>query len=331
MIHYGLIGTNQATDDFVQAASMTKKWELGALYANDVDQADKYANKYGTNQTFFDLADFFKNGNFDTVFIASPNAEHFSQIKPAIEADKNVIVQPPALTNPAEFSEVEKLLLDHPRVLFFEGAYPIHMPNFKNIEAAVGKMAMVQGATFVSMRERPAYDAILEGGKPEGFTLESYGGALQQQGIYAVYAALKLFGRPSSATYFATAVETGVDGAGVAFLQYEHFYVTLHFGFITDSYMPTEINGHHELIQVDDLTEIHLVQHYDAQKKITPLMTADYTYHFTGELLDFTEILEHPFKAENRKQYGEWLQLAEDVNNLVYHLRKMVGIKFPTD
>ncbi|TLQ50566.1 Gfo/Idh/MocA family oxidoreductase [Lacticaseibacillus casei] len=331
MIHYGLIGTNQATDDFVQAASVTNKWELGALYASNVDQADQYAKKYGTNQTFFDIADFFKNGNFDTVFIASPNGDHFSHIKQAIQADKHVIVQPPALTNPTEFAEVEQLLTDHPRALFFEGAYPIHMPNFKNIETAVEKMTMIQGATLVAMREQPEYDAILEGAQPEGFTLASCGGALQQKGVYAIYAALKLFGRPNSATYFATAVETGVDGTGVAFLQYDHFYVTLHFGFTTDSYMPTEVNGHHELIQVDDLTEMHLVQHYDAQKKVTPLMSADYTYHFTGELLAFTEVLEHSYTAENRKKYREWLQLAEDVNNVVYHLRQMVGIKFPTD
>lgn len=149
MIHYGLIGTNQATDDFVQAASVTNKWELGALYASDVDQADQYAKKYGTDQTFFDIADFFKNGNFDTVFIASPNGDHFSHIKQAIQADKHVIVQPPALTNPTEFAEVEQLLTDHPRALFFEGAYPIHMPNFKNIETAVEKMAMIQGLLWL--------------------------------------------------------------------------------------------------------------------------------------------------------------------------------------
>ncbi len=60
MIHYGLIGTNQATDDFVQAANVTNKWELGALYASDVDQADQYAKKYGTNQTFLILLIFLR-------------------------------------------------------------------------------------------------------------------------------------------------------------------------------------------------------------------------------------------------------------------------------
>lgn len=331
MIRYGTIGTNKITNEFIEAATISRKWELTAVYDDDTRDAQAFADQQSGSTAFSDLNTFLQSDGLEAVFIASSPIMHFEQIKRAIQADKHVIVQPPAVTNPTEFAAIEQLLADHPDVRFFEAVYPLHMPNFENVAATLATMPAIQGATFVAMRDLPGYDQVLAGQQPDGFTLASAGGALQIVGLYPLYAALRLFGRPKKGSYFATAIQTGVDGLGAIFLEYPKFDVTLHIGITTDSFMPSEIYGLHEKIVIDNITELKLINHYDVDKQNNLLNTIPYANRLTGEALAIGNVLENLNDPEQQKQYASWLQLARDVHTTLFHLRSMVGIKFPTD
>jgi hypothetical protein len=49
------------------------------------------------------------------------------------------------------------------------------------------------------------------------------------------------------------------------------------------------------------------------------------------EALDFAEIIENPTDATNIERYETWVELARDVNNVLYQLRKQADIKFDAD
>ena len=38
MIRYGTIGTNKITNEFIEAATISRKWELTAVYADDAKE-----------------------------------------------------------------------------------------------------------------------------------------------------------------------------------------------------------------------------------------------------------------------------------------------------
>lgn len=333
MLKYGIIGGNENALEFIDAADISEKWQLTAAFTETAREMAAIQEKNPGTVFFSDLNAFFQSRHFTTVFISSssPNMRHFPQIKQAIMAGKNVIIQPPALTNPTEFKEVEQLLRTHPEVHFFEAAYPLHMPNFQNILTAVRKLPAIQGATFTAMQEFRGYDDVLAGKRLQGFTPESAGGALQMLGLYPLYAAFSLFGHPSNGNYFATAINTGADGLGTIFLTYPAFNITIHIGITTDSFMPSEIYGLREKIVIDNITELRLINHYDADHQNHLLNTITYENRLTGEALAFAEILETPNDPQNRLRYQTWLELARDVNTTLFHLRTLVGLKFPTD
>ena len=126
MINLGIIGTNWITHQFVEAALATKKYDLVAVYSRSLEKAQEFGSRYHEDIEYAtDLKTFFNLANLHTVYIASPNALHFEQAKAAITAGKNVIVEKPAFSNPAEMDEIIELANLH-NVYFFEAARNIH-------------------------------------------------------------------------------------------------------------------------------------------------------------------------------------------------------------
>ena len=66
---------------------------------------------------FFDY-DKLLQSEYDTVYIALPNVIHFDFAKEALLADKNVIVEKPATSNPQEFCELRELAKEKHLFLF---------------------------------------------------------------------------------------------------------------------------------------------------------------------------------------------------------------------
>ncbi|CAJ1181689.1 hypothetical protein LCR01_13590 [Companilactobacillus crustorum] len=82
MISLGIIGTNWITKQFVKATDETKAFGLTNVYSRTEQKAQEFIDDLGKRDISIstDLKKFFKE-DFDTVYIASPNALHFIQAK----------------------------------------------------------------------------------------------------------------------------------------------------------------------------------------------------------------------------------------------------------
>ncbi len=263
MLKFGIIGTNWITQQFVDAAVESGEWQLTTVYSRHADTAQAFADKNHAAETFTDLDEFFSQGSFDTVYIASPNSLHFAQAKQAIAYGKHVIVEKPAVTNQREFEQLDAVLAAHPDVRLFEAARQIHEVNFKRVKEQISKLAVVQGATLTYMKYSSRYDAVLAGEEPNIFSLNYAGGALQDLGVYLAYDAVGWFGMPEEVAYYPTLTRTGVDGKGVAILRYADFTVTLNVGKTSNSFLPSEINGARDAIVMDNPAELGQVTYQD--------------------------------------------------------------------
>ena len=92
MLKLGIIGTHIITDQMLDAAKTTGKYQLTAVYSRTLDRAKEFGKPYGATEFYDDLEKFFGDGDFDVVYIASPNSLHYQQARLAIENDKFVIV-----------------------------------------------------------------------------------------------------------------------------------------------------------------------------------------------------------------------------------------------
>ena len=110
----GIIGTNWITKQFVEAAEATGEFTLTSVYSRKVATAQKFGADFKNVTEYFDnLNEFFEQGTFEVVYIASPNSLHFEQTLQALKAKKHVIVEKPMCSNPAELKVLQKYLHHH--------------------------------------------------------------------------------------------------------------------------------------------------------------------------------------------------------------------------
>ena len=83
-----------------------KNIEFCGIFTRNNELKLKYCKKF--NCTGFDNEnDFYESGDFNNVYISSPNAIHYEQISRCISKGKNVLVEKPAVTNITEISNIE--------------------------------------------------------------------------------------------------------------------------------------------------------------------------------------------------------------------------------
>lgn len=331
MINLGIIGTNWITDQFVQAAHQTGSYQLAAVYSRRLETAQKFGENYGDVEYATDLVTFFAIQHVDTVYIASPNSLHFEQAKQAILAGKNIIVEKPAFSTPQEMDEIIELA-NQQRVFFFEAARNIHEQAFKTIADFLPLKDRTIGADFSFMKYSSRYDQVLDGEEPNIFSPHFSGGALVDLGVYPIYAALAWFGMPNESLYFAKKIQTDVDGIGTGILRYEEFDVTIRTGKISDSYQPAEIflsNGTLVLDAIHSIDEA-VFHDRDHQRKIK-LSVQRVENPMVEEAAAFAEVILNPTDRTLGTNYEEWVELARNVNQVLYDMRKSAGIVFDAD
>ncbi len=102
MIRFAVIGTNWITRQFVEAAHESGKYKLTAVYSRSLEQAQHFANDFSVEHLFTSLEAMAESDAIDAVYIASPNALHFSQTQLFLSHKIHVICEKPLASNLAE-------------------------------------------------------------------------------------------------------------------------------------------------------------------------------------------------------------------------------------
>ncbi|MCZ3622704.1 Gfo/Idh/MocA family protein [Lactobacillus mulieris] len=326
MLKLGIIGTSWISKQLVEAAQATKKWTVTSVYSRSLERAKEFGEPLGIAEFFEDLEDFFANGDFEVVYIASPNSLHFKQAKMAIEHDKNVIVEKPAFTNPKQYDEIAKLLDTHD-CHFIEAARHIHTKIFRKLIDEVKKLPQVDGA-YLNVRQYSSRMHTLAPGQKRAniFKPEFAGGALMDIGVYGVYVAVALFGMPNSCMYSPVLYKNEIDLSGIAILDYQGFGVTIDIAKNTTTYQGSEIYGDKEVVGIDSILNMHKVDYYDAdgKKHASRIKVPDNPLY--EEMNEFADL----FADSDEKLFDYWV-LSAQVGEVLYNLRQMAGIKFLGD
>lgn len=328
MLNLGIIGTNWITEQFVLAAEETGEFKLTEVYSRREESARDFADKFKVETVTTDLTAFVQSPNFSVVYIASPNSFHYRQAKLALENGKHVISEKPAVATAAEINELIALAQEK-KLFYFEAARNIHEEGFKQLQELLPANQEIIGANFSFMKYSSRYDLVLAGEEPNIFSPKFAGGALMDLGVYVVYAAVALFGKPESVHYFARKIATGVDGIGTMVFRYENFDVNLMTGKIGNSFLPSEIYTLERTYSLNAINSIAGIDIYETQTGETVTVPVDMQENtMIEEARDFAAVINHPTDKKLQEEYHTWLELARDVHTIMEELRAQAEIKF---
>lgn len=152
-------------------------------------------------------------------------------------------------------------------------------------------------------------------------------------GIYPVYTAVALFGKPVSSHYFARKLHTGVDGIGTIILQYETFDVTIIVSKIVTSNAGAEIFGEDETMVIDhvsDLGKATLINHKTREENQLELVKQDENT-MLYEAKEFAKMINEMNDESTLEKYHEISDIARIVSGILQELRADSDIVFEAD
>ena len=324
MLKLGIIGTGAISHHFIEVAHASGQYQLVAVYSRNLETAEQFARRY-SNVQLFDQMDAFLMSSFDVVYIASPNSLHYSQAKMTLSAGKHVILEKPAVTQPQEWQDLVQTGKEH-HCFIFEAARNYHEDAFATIKSFLADK-QVLGADFNYAKFSSKMPDLLAGDTPNVFSDRFAGGALMDLGIYPIYAAVRLFGKPTHATYQAQKLDNSIDLNGDGMLYYPDYQVHIKAGKNITSNLPCEIYTTDGTLTLDTIEHVSSAIFTDHQGNEVQLPIQQAPHTMTEEVAAFAHMIKQP----DRTLYQSWIDDATHVHDLLYTMRQDAGIRFEAE
>lgn len=326
MIRFGVIGTNWITERLIAAAREHDEFALTAVYSRTEEKAKEFAAQHHIANTYTDIEAMAASGQIDAVYIASPNSFHAGQAIAVMKHGIHVLCEKPIASNTAELRMMIEAAKQH-NVLLMEAVKSTFMPSFGAIQEHLPKLGPVRRyiASFCQYSSR--YDAYKAGTVLNAFKPELSNGALMDIGIYCIYPAVALFGKPKTVKATGVMLESGVDGEGSILLEYENMDAVMMYSKITSSSMPMEIQGEAGNLVIDKISEPNKVELQYRDGSIEDLTRPTRVHTMYYEVAEFIRLLKEG-RTESAVNTHE-ISLA--TMEIMDEARRQIGLVYPAD
>lgn len=325
-IRFGVVGTNFITDWVINAARLDPRFELVAVYSRTQERADDFAEKHAIPYTFTSLEEMAASSLIDAVYIASPNYLHASQSILFMQHGKHVLCEKPLASNAKEVREMIKASRKY-KVTFMEAMKPTLTPAFAQIRKMMTEIGTVRRYFACYCQYSSRYDKLKEGVVLNAFNPEISNGALMDIGVYTVYPMVALFGRPNKIQASGLRLHTGVDGQGAVSFEYDTMTATVLYSKITDSFLPTEIQGEDGIIIADRINIISRLELRYRKGDITLIENPNKKNEYYYEMAEFLNLIQAE-KIESAINSHETSLINMEVMD---EIRRQLGVVYPAD
>ncbi|MBG9656441.1 Gfo/Idh/MocA family protein [Cytobacillus firmus] len=326
MVRFGIVGTNWITERFLKAALQAEDFQLTAVYSRTEEKAKKFAGNYGVERTFTDLQTMAASGEIDAVYIASPNSLHAEQAIIFMKHNVHVLCEKPIASNIKELQTMIAAAREN-NVLLMEALKSTFMPNFLAVKENLHKIGQVRRYFASYCQYSSRYDAYRQGTVLNAFNPEFSNGSIMDIGIYCIYPLVALFGKPEEIKAAGYKLESGVDGEGSIVLKYPDMDAVIMYSKITNSSLPSEIQGEEGNIVIDKISTPEKVElHYRNGEKedLTQDQLSDSMYY---EAKEFIRLVQAGKTESDINSFANSMITME----IIEEARRQIGVVYPAD
>lgn len=324
MIRFAVVGTNWITERFIDAAHESGKMRLTAIYSRKLEQAQAFGANYPVEHFFDSLEALAQSDVIDAVYIASPNSLHCQQSLLFLSHKKHVICEKPLASNLREVEQLVACAREH-QVVLFEAFKSAHLPNFLILQQALPKIGKLRKAFINYCQYSSRYPRYLAGENPNTFNPQFSNGSIMDIGYYCMASTVALFGAPQTVLASATLLDTGVDAHGSVCLNYGDFDVVISHSKVSNSDIPSEIQGEEGTLVIEKISEAQGVVLTPRGENSQVLTQPQHINTMLYEAQVFAELV------EKRQVEHVGLENSLIVASLLTEIRRQTGVVFPAD
>lgn len=326
VIRFGVIGTNNITEWFLQGAVNVKEFTLTAVYSRSEEKGKAFAEKYNVKNIFTDLEEMAKSDVIDAVYIASPNALHAEQSILFLNHKKHVLCEKAFASNAKEVQQMIETAKNN-NVILMEAMKTEETPTFKAVKENLYRIGKVRRYFGSYCQYSSRYDKYKEGIVLNAFKPELSNGALMDIGVYCIHPMVNLFGKPKELKANAIMLASGVDGEGSILFKYEDMDGIAMYSKITNSSLSSEIQGEDGNIIIERINKFEKAKIIFRDGREEDLSQAHIEDDMCYEIEKFIALI----KEDDTESSYNSLQISQWVMEIMDEVRKQIGLVFPAD
>jgi predicted dehydrogenase len=326
MIRFGVIGTNWITEDFIKAARETAEFALTAVYSRTEEKAKEFAAKFDIPNIFTDVERMAQSDAVDAVYIASPNSFHMNHAILCMNYGKHVLCEKPLASNTTELKKMISAAKEN-NVLLMEALKSTLLPNFRAVQENLHKIGPVRRYFASYCQYSSRYDAYKQGTILNAFNPLFSNGSLMDLGIYCIYPMVVLFGKPNLIKGNGIKLDSGVDGQGSILLTYEGMDAVIMHSKMTNSSVPSEIQGENGTMIIDKINTPEKIEIYYRDGTIEVVTASQTGKSMQYEVKEFIDLIK---KGELESSNNSHLNSITAME-IMDETRRQIGIVYPAD
>lgn len=324
MINWGIIGLGKIAHKFAKDLALLDGAKLHAVASRSPERSKAFAEEYHVPNYYDSYQAMMDCPDLDVIYIATPHTLHYENTMLCIKAGKAVLCEKPFAMNLREAQAMVNAAREH-HVFLMEAMWTRFMPTIRKVLEIIEKGEIGE---VVSVKADFGFNAPFD---PQSriYNPALGGGSLLDIGIYPVFLAQLLLGKPRQIKALANLGATGVDeDLGVLF-QYDNGKLAhLHSSVIaktkTEAFIYCTKGTIHLHPRWHEPTRLTLQRYGEPAEAFT------FEYQGNGYYLEALEVMHC---LQNNKKESEWLPLSFtlDVMETLDRIRKEAGIIYAQD
>ncbi len=323
IIKLGIIGTNFISDWMCDVVAVSSGIVNHAIYSRTYEHGEAFAARHEIPFVYTDYKEFLSS-DLDAVYVASPNAMHYSQARAAIEHGKHVIIEKPACLNELEFRSLEACAKEK-GVVILEAMRPAHDPVMGIISEAIAELGTIRRATLEFCQYSSRYDRFKSGVVMNAFDPKLGNAALMDVGVYPMHCCTLLFGAPRKLIANSIKLSNGMEGLGCVLMDYGTHQVEILYSKITESHNPSIITGEDGCVTIGKLSTLETVGLHMRGREYESLIENRPENNMLYEIADFVSAI------NGEKDLISYNRITRITLGLMDEVRVQAGIVFPTE
>jgi len=203
---WAILGPGKIAHKFAQGLTEVPGAELYAVASRSISKAEEFAKEFNATKFYGSYDDLVKDEEVDIIYIATPHVFHYEHSLLCLKHKKAVLCEKPFAMNKEQVNEMI-LTAKKENVFLMEALWTYFLPHYQYV------LELVKSEKFGKVTALEADLGFEAPFLPEKrlFNKDLGGGSLLDIGIYPVFAALTILGKPDTISAKAEFGKTDVD------------------------------------------------------------------------------------------------------------------------
>ena len=326
-IRWGILGAGKIARKFASDLRLVKDAELVAIGSRSMENARVFARDYPAKYLHDSYEALVANKEVDIIYVATPHNFHYEQTMLCLLNSKPVLCEKPFAINAREASAMIALAKEK-TVFLMEALWTKFLPHFIKVKEIVasGQIGEIK-SVLIKFGFRPTEPIA-----PRIFDPALAGGTVLDIGIYNVFMALSILGKPTYIDAAMTPASTGIDEqCAVTFRYWNGAIAQLFSSFSSNIATEADIHGTNGRLKLThrfyapDTTIEYYAGWIDSKEVIPFEKEAGWGYQY--EIRHANECLRNGLTESSVMSFTDTMLLIETLDTI----RSKAGIKYEAD